>query len=171
VPCRKLASFQVSLKEAAAPLFLWPFDTAGSPAALGQAVTQTATGTWHYRRVERSPVIVAATAVKLGRVAGSRGVESAAARWRIWLPVLRYFWDMPSSRAKAQQPAHPKKILISAVGLEMLSDRILTNTNSDVTIYHILFKIQIEIRILSITNIKRIFRIRIRIRLLIQFIE
>jgi hypothetical protein len=45
VPCRKLASFQVALKEVEAPLFLRPFDTAGSSAALVQAVTQTATGT------------------------------------------------------------------------------------------------------------------------------
>jgi hypothetical protein len=43
--------------------------------------------------------------------------------------------------------------------LWMDSDRIHTNTNSDVTIYHILFR---RIRILSNTNAKRIFRIRTR---------
>jgi hypothetical protein len=46
------------------------------------------------------------------------------------------------------------------------SDRICTNTNSDIIIYHILFRIRIRIRILSNTNTKRIFRIRIHIRIL-----
>jgi hypothetical protein len=54
------------------------------------------------------------------------------------------------------------------VGMD--SDRIRTDTNSDVTIYRILFRIRIRIRILSNTNTKRIFRIRIRIRILTQFI-
>jgi hypothetical protein len=49
----------------------------------------------------------------------------------------------------------------TSYGCRMDSDRIRTNTNSDVTIYHILFRIRI--RILSNTNTKRIFRIRIRI--------
>jgi hypothetical protein len=42
----------------------------------------------------------------------------------------------------------------------MDSDRIRTDMNSDVTIYHILFRIRIRIQILSNTNTKRIFRIR-----------
>jgi hypothetical protein len=53
------------------------------------------------------------------------------------------------------------------VGMD--SDRIRTDTNSDVTIYHILFRIRIRIRILSNTNTKRIFRIRIHIRILTRF--
>jgi hypothetical protein len=47
------------------------------------------------------------------------------------------------------------------IRLGMDSDRIRTDTNPDVTIYHIVFRIRI--RILSNTNAKRIFRIRIRI--------
>jgi hypothetical protein len=54
--------------------------------------------------------------------------------------------------------------------LGMDSNRIRTDTNSDVTIYHILFRIRIRIRILSNTNTKRIFRIRIHIRILTRFI-
>jgi hypothetical protein len=57
--------------------------------------------------------------------------------------------------------------------LGMDSDRIRTDTKSDVTIYHILFQIwiRIRIRILSNTNTKRIFRIRIHIRIMsINFI-
>jgi hypothetical protein len=55
--------------------------------------------------------------------------------------------------------------------LGMDSDRIRTDTNSDVTIYHILFRIRIRIRIriLSNTNTKRIFWIRIHIRILTRF--
>jgi hypothetical protein len=49
------------------------------------------------------------------------------------------------------------------VGMD--SDRIRMETNSDVTIYHILIRIRIRIRILSNTNTKRIVRIRIRVRI------
>jgi hypothetical protein len=58
---------------------------------------------------------------------------------------------------------------ISVRGVGMDSDRICTNTNSDVTIYHILFRIRTRIRILSNTNTKRIFRIRIHIRIFTRF--
>jgi hypothetical protein len=54
------------------------------------------------------------------------------------------------------------------VGMD--SDRIRTDTNSNATIYHILFWIRIQIRILSNANTKWIFRIRIHIRILTRFI-
>jgi hypothetical protein len=54
------------------------------------------------------------------------------------------------------------------VGMD--SDQIRTNTNSDVTIYHILFRIRIRMRILSNANTKWIFRIRICIQILTRFI-
>jgi hypothetical protein len=50
--------------------------------------------------------------------------------------------------------------------VEMDSDRIRMETNSNATIYHILIQIWIRIRILSDTNAKRIVRIRIYIRIL-----
>jgi hypothetical protein len=50
--------------------------------------------------------------------------------------------------------------------VEMDSDRIRMETNSNATIYHILIQIWIRIRILSDTNTKRIVRIRIYIRIL-----
>jgi hypothetical protein len=53
--------------------------------------------------------------------------------------------------------------------LGMDSDRIRTDTNSDVTIYHILFRIRIRLRILSNTDTKWIFQIRIHIRILTRF--
>jgi hypothetical protein len=45
------------------------------------------------------------------------------------------------------------------VGMD--SDQIRMETDSNVTIYHILIRIRIQIRILSDTNTKRIVRIRI----------
>jgi hypothetical protein len=53
--------------------------------------------------------------------------------------------------------------------LEMDLDRIRVETDSNVTIYHILIRIRIWIRILSDTNTKRIVRIRIYIRILTWF--
>jgi hypothetical protein len=58
---------------------------------------------------------------------------------------------------------------VTLVPIGMDSDGIRTDTNADVTIYHILFRIPIRIRILSNTNTKWIFRIRIHIGILTRF--
>jgi hypothetical protein len=73
---------------------------------------------------------------------------------------------VPPRVDRGQRPGRTKPRL-PCVGMD--SDRIRTDTNADVTIYHILFRIRIRIRILSNTNTKQIFRIRIHIRILTRF--
>jgi hypothetical protein len=107
----------------------------------------------------------------LSRIATGRGVWDLSGR-----PCVNY--PLPNGRprdhacvrAHAWEGARPGCVVPrpwSGVGMD--SDRIRTDTNSDVTICHILFRIRIRIRILSNTNTKWIFRIRIHIRILTRF--
>jgi hypothetical protein len=70
---------------------------------------------------------------------------------------LTFYADFNQMARRANRPVQHSQ-------LGMDSDRIRMETNPNVTMYHIL--IRIRIRILSNTNIKRIVRIQIYIRIL-----
>jgi hypothetical protein len=81
-------------------------------------------------------------------------------RWFVSFLFLSFFWFFLF--VSTFQPWR-----LWRVGMD--SDRIRTDTNADVTIYHILFRIRIQIQILSNTNTKWIFRIWIHIRIVTRF--
>ena len=70
---------------------------------------------------------------------------------------------IPTKKGPAPLRTTSRTDLRYCTGLRMDSDRIRMKTNPDVTFYHILIWIRMQIQIFSNTNTKRIVRIRIQI--------